>query len=369
MRIAILTFHRAYNCGAMLQAWALKTVLERMGHTVEFPVCNHVGESKRWLYPFVKTYGIGLTSFKRRVEGFLSNIMSIPCEDMLRYRYTKFRKRFIPERYCAVDQLSCHYDLLIVGSDQVWNQGIACSDAKVFLGENLPVEIKKIAYAVSYGDKLLEGEGLNRVVNALPRFDAVSVREGFAQVQLSELTTKSIAETLDPTLLLSGTDYMALADGAVPKEPYLFVYVLYPDHFFVDTARELARRLHVKCVIAPCYQYTRFRAPKDVLYGITPGRLVALAQNAKYLLSGSFHGTVMGILFDKPFISLRVQEEHMGSRISALFNILGCPERLATSATTIDEMEGLMYTRLAPNVYARLSQRRAESLSWLSAVI
>ena len=31
MRIAIITFHRAYNCRTMLQAWALKTVLERMG--------------------------------------------------------------------------------------------------------------------------------------------------------------------------------------------------------------------------------------------------------------------------------------------------------------------------------------------------
>ena len=34
MKIGILTFHRAYNYGAVLQCYALKSVLSNMGHDV-----------------------------------------------------------------------------------------------------------------------------------------------------------------------------------------------------------------------------------------------------------------------------------------------------------------------------------------------
>ena len=75
MKIAILTFHRAYNCGAMLQAWALRTVLERMGHTIEFPILNHVGETKRWKIPLIDANKKGLTHYTG--EFYLVEILSI----------------------------------------------------------------------------------------------------------------------------------------------------------------------------------------------------------------------------------------------------------------------------------------------------
>ena len=36
MKIGILTFHRAHNYGAMLQAYALHKLLAKRGHNVEF---------------------------------------------------------------------------------------------------------------------------------------------------------------------------------------------------------------------------------------------------------------------------------------------------------------------------------------------
>ena len=83
MKIAILTFHRAYNCGAMLQAWALRTVLERMGHVVEFPILNHVGERNRWL-KLIDFRKRGMNLIRSFIGRFLLNIFSVPCEDTLR---------------------------------------------------------------------------------------------------------------------------------------------------------------------------------------------------------------------------------------------------------------------------------------------
>ena len=34
MRIGLLTFHHAHNCGAALQVFALQTVLQHLGHDV-----------------------------------------------------------------------------------------------------------------------------------------------------------------------------------------------------------------------------------------------------------------------------------------------------------------------------------------------
>lgn len=369
MRIAILTFHRAYNCGAMLQAWALRTVLERMGHVVEFPVLNHVGERNRWL-KLIDFRKRGMNLIRSVIGRFLLNVFSVPCEDTLRTRYKRFREVFLPERVCDVADLSEIYDLLIVGSDQVWSERHSLSDSALFFGESLPVDVKKITYAASYGDKPLDENILKRVVDAVNRFSKVSVREPLAKKQLTEFTFKKIDVVADPTLLLTEEDYYVLSKNIkVPDEPYLFMYTLSSDKFFVNTAKALARRLKVKCIIAPCYQYSRFRAPIGLTYAISPDRLVALVRGAKYVLAGSFHGTVMGIIFNKPFLSLRAQVDEYESRPVALLNRIGCSERLVTPKTSLDEMEALLRTEVDEEVYNKLAQFRTNSLFWLKEAV
>lgn len=370
MKIAILTFHRAYNCGAMLQAWALRTVLERMGHTVEFPILNHVGETKRWRIDFVDSNKRAFSLIRSFIGRSIVNIMSFPSEDILILRYKRFRTRFLPERECLASDLDKYYDLVIVGSDQVWREDISNSEFPVFLGENLPEGIRKIAYSASYGDKPLDDKSLKRVMRAIERFSYVSVRENLAKNQLSAVVSKPIEVVADPTLLLNSNDYSALGEKVkVPKEPYLFMYTLDTPKFYVDTAREMARRLGVKCVIAPCYQYSRYGAPKGLTYSISPDRLVALARGAKYVLAGSFHGTVMGVIFKKPFLSLREQVDEYESRPAALLNRIGCCNRLVNPTTPLDEMEALLRTEVDDEVYNKLAQFRTNSLAWLKEAV
>lgn len=376
MRIGILTFHRAYNCGAMLQAWALKTVLERMGHTVEFPACNHVGETKRTRFlswPGAEKKGwakirsiLGRSYINLRTLPY--NLGSIPCEGILQKRYRAFRSRFLPERNCKPADFDKHYDLMISGSDQVFSDSHTLKEAPTFFCDDKPKNLRAIAYAASYGDKPLEGERLARVVKALDNFAEVSMRETMAKDQLSALSTKEIAETLDPTLLVSADDYEEIANGEVPSESYLFMYTLYTTPFFLDTAKELARRLGVKCIIAPCYQYSRWKAPKGLTYSISPDRLVQYARHAKYVLAGSFHGTVMGVTFKKPFLSLRGQVDEHESRPASLLRKIGCSNRLVNPTTLLDEMERLLREPL-PNYSAALDSRRTASLEWLKKAI
>jgi len=370
MRIGIITFHRAYNCGAILQAWALKTVLERMGHAVEFPICNHVGEAKRWQHELIARDKYGI----RFVYSFLGrlclNALSIPNEDILRMRYRHFRKAYLPERACAPNDFDKYYDLVVVGSDQVWSVKHTMSEAPLFFAESFPACVRTIAYAASYGDSPLNDDAIGRVASSLDRFSHISVREPLAQRQLSSLSSRRIDVTLDPTLLLTASDYAAIShDGSFAREPYLFMYTLSTEPFFVDTARKLADRLGVRCIIAPCYQYTRYGAVKGLTYGVSPDRLVGLARRAKYVLAGSFHGTVMGLMFNRPFLSLREQADEHESRPAALLNMIDCGERLVNPLTPISDMEELLRREVPANAYRLLEARRKESLQWLDQAV
>lgn len=54
MKIGILTFYFCYNYGAMLQAFALKVFLTRMGHDVYFIDYKPQYLSRRYkLFPFI----------------------------------------------------------------------------------------------------------------------------------------------------------------------------------------------------------------------------------------------------------------------------------------------------------------------------
>lgn len=53
MRIAIITLPLHINYGGILQAYALQTVLERMGHTVEILQKKDLSFHNKWLMPLV----------------------------------------------------------------------------------------------------------------------------------------------------------------------------------------------------------------------------------------------------------------------------------------------------------------------------
>lgn len=368
MRVGIITFHRAYNCGAMLQAWALKTVLERMGHVVEFPILNHIGERKRWSIGWRKwpINPIGLA--KSLWDCLVYNIATIPGEDLLRIRFRRFRKQNLPERSCKVCDLERFYDVLVVGSDQVWCSEHTGGYAPLFFGETLPKGLKKIAYAISYGDKKLPPERLRRVVQAVGNFDFVSARENIVPEQLSVFIDKKVQVVLDPTLLLRQNDYQRFVRKS--GNPYLFMYTLDTNEFFVESARKIAKRLNVKAIIVPMYQQSRYDAANGLTYGISPDRLISYIANAEYVIAHSFHGTALAILFNKPFLSMRLEREtsELGSRVGTLLKLTNSEERLITPDVSLDEMIARLRAPLAIDS-AEVAKLRVASLNWISKAL
>ena len=121
MNVAVLTFIYADNYGALLQAYALKKIVENAGNSIVF--LDYIPESEKKFYE--KNYH-NIRGIKEIVKKTISNIERRDSAVM----FDAFRnKNFltVPYREGLVNN-----DLLIVGSDQVWNEKIV-KDLKPYL--------------------------------------------------------------------------------------------------------------------------------------------------------------------------------------------------------------------------------------------
>ena len=369
MKIGIFTFHRAYNCGAMLQAWALKTVLERMGHEVFFPKCNNVGETPRWR-PWCNANASGLKFVRSVVAGVTKNLLSIGADGLSQKRYKEFRRRYLPEKEFERKSVGNDYDLLVFGSDQIWRPSLCTQDERdVFFIREFGDGVRKIVYAASYDDKPLVGEEAEMLKNAVVKYDRVSVREKLVADQLAELTGMAVPVVLDPTMLLTANDYLSIECADFPSGEYLYLYTLYATPFIMNTARAVAKRLGLKLVATPVYQFSRFGAQCGLTYGVSPDRLISYVNHAKYVMSYSFHGTVFSLLFGKKFVDLRPKVDEHETRSGSILRQLGVYGRMANPKTPIDDIVKMLEAGLPLGYDGKLDCLRRQSLDWLQCAV
>lgn len=371
MRIAIITFHRAYNCGALLQAWALKTVLERLGHSVEFPICNHVGSFRS--FHFLRHMSL---SGKSPAQKFVS-IFGRAYLDALallglmspKRQYDRLRRKLLRERRCKPGSFARFYDCCVIGSDQVWNPVIAEEYAGICMGAAIPDGLPLVAYAASCGDTPLDEEYLKRLGGVLGRHVRVSAREPYTREQVSRYYSGRVDVVADPTLLLRMEDYAAIRAPIKRARPYIYVYALWATEFIVRTAEEIARRKGLDLVVTPVYSHINDGVADRFEMNVTPDRMVGYIAGAEYVIAASFHGTALSLVHGKKFLSLRDKRDAHESRPSALLRQVGMSDRLAFPDMTVDEMIVCLDREYPPEAEKRLEKFRQESLRWLEEAL
>ena len=368
MRIAILTYHRAYNCGAMLQAWALKSVLERMGHTVEFPACNHVGEYSRWknIIPrnvslLKKLYVLGVSPL------IYAGSFGVASQSIA--GFVKFREKFLPERVCAPSEFTKYYDLVIVGSDQVWCERHSGDDAPLFMGKGIDSTLPMISYAASYGDSFLNRDAAIKLAEYLNRYTALSARENIVRTQMKEFGFDDIEVVADPTLLLGKTDYDAISTEPDMDGDILYCYSVSMSRKLMERVRQIAKAVNVKSIVTPNFIYSRFGAGRGVTFGVSPDKMIGFMKRAKYVVASSFHGTALAIVHEKPVISLRNNIDKYESRPASLLNRLGMGDRIMHIDAPISDMIDKLQASYPINAKNDLNAFRAHSIDWLKSSI
>ena len=309
-KIGIITLSASDNCGSLLQTFALQSVLkERYGYDVE--IINFISrESDRVYRMFPDNFYLHPKKTFFTIKHFLSIYRQ-------RKGYQLFRERYLnltQEIYTNVEKMQeiCNnYDVLIAGSDQVWNINMADFSTAFFLPWKGTA--RKIAYAASLGaTKNILGKEKNRIKLWLEDFYAVSVRETMGKSTLEDLGIKNISVTADPTLLVSQETWNEILPERLIESEYIFYYSWsYPDKEMHNLVREFGKSKKLDVYVINSSKWYNFR-PKDFCFKLykDSGPLVFLnlMKHAKYVFVQSFHGVVFANIFKKSYFLLNEKE-------------------------------------------------------------
>lgn len=303
-RIGILTMHRVQNYGSALQAYALQEYINRLGYDTElidyiFPNGKH--KQRRSLKKIIKStlfkwlFALPLLRKSKRFARFYSD-----C-------YNCSEQRF--DNPYDLMQYDYPYDVLITGSDQVWNPIHILSDTSFFL-PFAHAYTPKIAYAPSFSVASLP-EGFDTIIRTyVETYSHISVREKSGINIMKSLTDKEVSMVCDPTLLLTKADWSALAAQSEIKisEPYILVYVLsyaynpYPaiNAIIERVQQELSMPLILLDAPVLDMKFKNARFIKDA----GPAEFLYLMKHASFVITTSFHGTAFALNFGIPFYSV-----------------------------------------------------------------
>ncbi|MBQ8824323.1 MAG: polysaccharide pyruvyl transferase family protein [Ruminococcus sp.] len=330
-KTGIITFHKSYNYGSALQAFALqKFVNDNFGTaTVIDYIQKHDFEQYKLFR--IRLYKYHWTSFIADLVYFNKNLKR-------KNNFTKFLNKNIPitsKRYYDVKnmtELNKAFDIFICGSDQIWNP--ACTDGAepAYFLEFVAPGKKKIAYAPSMGHVSFENDELADIKSFLSSFDAVSVREKSVSSLLQSLTDKKVEVTIDPTLLLTKKEYETILSECTDKN-YIFVYMLEYSEDLIKYAQQQSEKTGKKIIYISKKKERTYKKAKNV-FGIGPDSFLSYLRNADYVITNSFHATAFSIIFEKKFCTFRTEKSF--SRMVDLLEILGLESRLSHKNFSLD---------------------------------
>ena len=374
MKTAVITLPLHTNYGGILQAYALKIVLEGMGHEA-------VVVDRKDKMPLPVWYKAPFVYASRALKKMLKPGAGVEVLRELNYRKTlplrAINTQGFINQYIAPLVVSSYkdirqgeYDAFVVGSDQVWRPRYFGNIEDAFLAFAKDWKVKRVAYAASFGTEELEYgyEALQACSSLLEMFDAVSVRED-AGVRMCEewFGYEGAEHVLDPVMLLDAEVYRTLAQKSEnhSSRGRVMTYILDPsrekdcvvdfvaritgkdvEKFFVDdSSRPLEER-----VAPPVEQW------------------LASFCDADFVVTDSFHGCVLSVLLHKPFIAVGNSLRGM-SRMSSLLKLFGLDDRLVQGIDPEDDGEYWLAEPDWKAVDAVLEEQRAKSMGFLQKVL
>ena len=344
-KISLVTVYNSANCGSFLQAYALSETLRGMGGEAFFLRTGArkfvLGSAKNWFNWLRKG------RFRRVGHDVRKHLRYARCHRLL-----------------AVRPMDTAADCAVFGSDEIWN--VARDDFAehpVFWGEGVRAE-RKVSYAPSVNTTPADHPRLRAFAEKyLPGFTALSVRDGHSRDALAALCPgRDIAQTLDPTMLLTAAQWAALGE---------------------EKAR-IAKKLQGKAFLA-VYTYERFTTPElaafirgladalglmtvaactylpwcDVCEPGSPFDFLWYYHHAACVVASTFHGTAFSVTMDKPFIALGGEN----TKVLELLRAFRLEERNVTPETDRETLLRLL--RTPPAAEKALAEARAGSAEWL----
>ncbi len=323
MKVGLMTFHRANNYGAVLQAYALQEAVKEVG-PAECEIIDYkcdVIERRYALKPILSG------SVKQRIKQLVAFFAF--------YKYRKNRNRFYDafrDKYLNVSNKTYNknniifvnsedYDTVITGSDQVWNLMLTDNDDAYYLPW---CEKRKSAYAASFGfSQIPDKWKYEKADEVISKFDTVGVRE-LACYESGEVFSDRSILTVDPTLLWTSEfwDKVRSKKYDREREKYILLYIIANERAPFDYAKKLSDKYGM-----PVYyinQSTHVEQGFKNLFDISVEDFVDLVANAHTVITTSYHGFVFSTLYHRRFcIGTSSKPQNFNSRIETLLGHIG----------------------------------------------
>lgn len=351
MRIGIISMQKVMNYGSFLQGFALKKTIEELGHQCEF-----IEIEQGRIFPELKR-SLGFL-FKKAIERYLK------WDVLTRLRYTRiFQDRFKSEFFDLLG-VNVHtikyFDTVVIGSDEVFNfaQRVPWGYTSQLYG-NVSNADKVISYAGSFGHTTLQNieyYGVREeIAGSLRSMAAISVRDMNSYEIVQKLTGKAPLIHVDPVLMFDYSSYVQLPD----LKDYIIVYT-YPnrikDKKEITAIKTFARKYKKKLISVGFY----FPWCDETVIP-TPFEVLGYMKQADYIVTDTFHGSVMSLKFNRPFVAL-VRDSNK-QKMTSLLSQFGLTDRIVDN---IDNLESRMLQTIDYDcVNSLLTKERENSLDYL----
>lgn len=359
MKIGILTFHRAFNYGAVLQCYALQCYLQSLGHDVYV-----IDYRQPWTESLRKTISFGKIKqlyIHPRALFFYLIKSSYRKKNMAKSKliFDDFLNKYlnIKDTCFQYNGFPSDYDCYIIGSDQLW--GKSCLGGKfddVYMGDFPHKDQSKvIGYAISSSEQSISSLSKCYLEKIANRFSALSFRESKISELIGNKLDTVFQTCIDPTLLCDQNIWDKIVDYKWKEKQYILIYeardsVMYPNLLYKKACELQAKVGNIEIINLSKMEYS-------------VSDFVSAFRFAKCIITTSFHATVFSIIFKRPFYSIKLNDGADGRYVNLL-------RQLGLSAQCVSpEISPIIPIIDYKNIDNLLKQYRKQSLDFLNDLL
>lgn len=319
-KVAILSYQHAYNYGAVFQVAALQHVITQLGADCDIIDYRCPAIDRQYDFKPIRLNSSLFSSLR-------ANLVLAPFmrgkKKNFQHWMESYKKTEVITDKSQLKTLNERYGKFIVGSDQVWNLKCQGHDDAFFL-DFVSDNTKKVAYAASFGTHNVIPEDREFYGKYIKNFEHISVRESRGVELVKELSGKDSVPCMDP-VLLAGRDFWESKKDKTykPSEKYIFVYHLGHGSQVAKYAKQLKKDTGLKVYFSTSHigNLVFYSVEDKNVSTVSPEQFLTLISGADYVVTNSFHGTVLSIVFQRQFYSVQ-KGDAKASYNSRIYNLL-----------------------------------------------
>ena len=336
MRIGILTFHRSINNGAVMQCFSLSKLLRQaFPHSTIEVIDYHMPKVEDFYKVSFKKY-FGKPSFTVAVKRLILLAVDPSLLNRLKDRRDAFedsflvlplssKRMFSDDAQELFEYIQDNYDVVVAGSDAIWNYDMRGFPNPYFLSEK--ITIPKLTYAAScYGmsyEKIIPEEKMH-IKRILDSYQFLGVRD-----EESAGFVKSMGgivdpiHTCDPTVFLDVNDLPVDLNDLNKKlekqgfsQERMSIAVM-----GTEALCKMVRKMYGgEYQIVALYNYCR---NADVnLHNLTPFEWAYMFRMFQCTFTTFFHGTLVSLRNGTPVICVAVESEYSKKHMTKVEDFL-----------------------------------------------